>query len=149
MKKLFLLLFLFVSCEVPQYKVIKFEQLPIPVELLNIKEAQMIILINEHRTNMGLPAYKTSLSLYYIAKENCVRMAGENNCNHNWFESRYIESKALLLGEGVSYNYKSAQSNVQAYINSTAHRDLVESSLYEYFAVADVDDWNCILMAKY
>ena len=147
--KYILLFFVLISCSKPNIVVDKIEQQPIPIELLSFKEAEMILLINQHRVDMGLIPYKTSLSLYKIANSNCMRMSSENSCNHNGFNDRFLDSGAYFFGEASSYNYKSAQSNVQAYINSLAHRETIESDVYEYVAISDIDKYNSLMVAKY
>jgi len=124
-------------------------QFPIPQEVLSDKEMEMIQLINNHRTEIGLQPFKTSTHLWGIASQKSREMKFYNEASHDGFQQRYIDSEALIFGENVSKGYSTAKDNFNAYMNSKGHRALLENSFYEYIAISDMSNFNTILAARY
>ncbi len=139
---------LFTSCE----KEVEYVQIPqreIPLAYLNSKESSMTILTNDYRNSIGLPRLKTSLTLYHLAKDYCFKMKESNVLSHAGFYDRYLASEALFFGECVSYNFYTAEDNFSAFLNSAPHKAIFDNEIFEYFAVADVDNWCCVLFARW
>ena len=145
---IFIALLFLIGCTT-EVEYIPIPQRPIPTELMNEKENAMVVITNQARVSIGLQKYKTSLSLYHIAKNRVLNMVEKDSLSHNGFYSSYLFSGALYYGESVSYGYLTAESNVQAFRISADHWPMFISSVYEYIAIACVNEYAVVLVARW
>ena len=138
----------FLSCE-KEIIYITPEQTEIPLELMNSKEIEMINIINNHIISLNLQPYKTSLALFYLAKDKSYQMKQDSILSHSEFQTRNVLSNALYFGESVSSHYITPYGNVQAYLTSEDHEPMFTSKVYEYIAISDESNWNTVLVARY
>lgn len=143
-----LVLFSLTSCE-KEIVFVPFPQREIPVNYMSEKESKIIQLNNEHRKELGLPPYKTSLDLYHLAKDKALQLHESDSLSHSGFFERYEASGALFFGESVCYGYSTPESTLAAYYLSNDHRPMFESAVYEFIATACVGQYNCTLAARW
>ena len=91
---------------------------------------EILILINDHRANLGLDAIKKDqqyASAYAV--DHTMYMIDVNNINHDNFVERSQALKdrgAKMVAENVAYGYHSAEAVVNAWLNSPGHRSVIE-----------------------
>ncbi len=90
----------------------------------------ILALINEHRTSIGLSTIERDqqyASAYAV--EHTKYMIENNRVNHDNFGSRSAALKnkgAKRVGENVAYGYETADKVVYAWLHSPAHKDIIE-----------------------
>lgn len=94
--------------------------------------AEVLTLVNEHRTSVGLDILKkgTQFSAAY-AVDHTNYMIDISEINHDNFGIRsaaLVSEGAHQVGENVAYGYNSAEGVVNAWLNSTSHRDNIEGN---------------------
>lgn len=89
-------------------------------------------LINDHRISIGLePIKRDQQYASAYAVEHTKYMINVETINHDNFS---VRSKALkdrgakAVGENVAYGYRTAESVVNAWLNSSAHRNVIEGA---------------------
>ena len=96
---------------------------------------QVLDLVNQHRTSIGLETLKRDrqyASAYSV--EHTKYMINKEKISHDNFG---VRSKALkdrgaeTVGENVAYGYTNAEELVNAWLNSTSHRNIIEGP-YNY-----------------
>jgi len=91
---------------------------------------EILVLVNEHRSSLGLDAIKRDqqyASAYAV--DHTMYMIDVNNINHDNFSERAQALKdrgAKMVAENVAYGYRSAESVVNAWLNSPGHRRVIE-----------------------
>lgn len=93
---------------------------------------EVLTLINEHRTAMGLETLNigTPFSTAY-AVDHTNYMIDLSQINHHNFgiRSAALESEgAHQVGENVAFGYNTAEAVFNAWINSSSHRDNIEGN---------------------
>ncbi len=90
----------------------------------------ILVLINEHRTSLGLTKIKRDqqyASAYAV--DHTKYMIENNRVNHDNFGVRSAALKdngAKRVGENVAYGYETAEDVVYAWLHSPAHKDIIE-----------------------
>jgi hypothetical protein len=143
-----LVLFVLTSCE-KEIVFVPFPQREIPADYMSSKESKIIQLNNEHRKELGLSPYKTSLDLYHLAKDKALQLQDSDSLSHSGFFERYEASGALFFGESVAHGYETPESTLAAYYLSNDHRPMFESPIYEFIATACVGQYNCTLAGRW
>jgi len=93
---------------------------------------EILVLINEHRASIGLSAIQRDqqyASAYAV--EHTKYMISVDHINHDDFSIRSAALKdrgASRVGENVAYGYTTAASVVNAWLNSPAHKDIIEGN---------------------
>lgn len=91
---------------------------------------EIAVLINDHRTSMGLSKIKTDTQYATAyAVEHTKYMIKVNNVNHDGFFTRSTALKkvgAKSVGENVAFGYSTAQSVVNAWLRSPSHKKIIE-----------------------
>ncbi|MCG2612159.1 CAP domain-containing protein [Flavobacterium sp. SM15] len=102
-------------------------------------ETEVLDLVNQYRTSKGLNTLETINHISNVSQGHDVYMISINTLTHALFAQREENLKATLgataVGENIAYNYSSAQSVVNAWINSPAHRANLEGN-YTNFGVS-------------
>jgi len=129
-------LLLLVSCS--QSSPEEFEQTYTEANLGNEKvtvdpvkmEEELFNLVNDHRESIGLNILENSPPAYKYAEEHNDYMISRNSLSHDNFEARAskiaAEINAQLISENVARYYTSAEVTLDAWINSTSHKDAME-----------------------
>src|SRR5690606_32541749 len=88
-------------------------------------EIEILELINAHRIEMGLNSLNGLTIIKSVAYTHTDYMVEVNAVNHDNFyqrkESLQQNAGATKVGENVAYAYSSAQSVVNAWLNSEGH----------------------------
>tara|TARA_R110000772_G_scaffold20466_2_gene56797 strand:+ start:90589 stop:91092 length:504 start_codon:yes stop_codon:yes gene_type:complete len=109
---------------------------PIDIELAkeddSIMSNQIFIEINKHRTSNGMSSLKKGNSYSYAyAVRHTKYMIENKQINHDDFEIRTQGLKfrgATRVGENVAFGYATAESAVNAWLNSPSHRRAIEGN---------------------
>ena len=108
----------------------------IDLSLVNENDSEMSIeildIINEHRTSIGLPKieYDNQYASAY-AVDHTKYMIEISDINHDNFNVRsqgLRDQGAASVGENVAYGYATATSLVHAWLNSPSHRSVIEGN---------------------
>lgn len=97
---------------------------------------EILDLVNDHRTSMGLEAIKmdrTYASAYAV--DHTDYMIDTEQVNHDNFGVRKAALKsrgAKIVGENVAYGYTTAVDVVNAWLNSPGHRRAIEEEHYTH-----------------
>ncbi len=114
------------SAYVPQTKVI---------------EVEILELINTHRISSGLSALSDMSTIKAQAHGHTDYMVVQQEVSHDNFYQRkqnlesYVGAKKV--GENVAYAYSSAESVVNAWINSDSHRQVIEGDYTDFDVSAE------------
>ena len=96
----------------------------------NKMEKELLGLINEHRTSIGLSSLADSAPAYKYAEEHNNYMISKNSLSHDNFETRASkiadETNALKVSENVARFYTTAQRTLKAWVESDSHRKAME-----------------------
>ncbi len=91
---------------------------------------EILALINEHRTSMGLSTINRDqqhASAYAV--DHTKYMIDKDKISHDNFSFRNNGMKnrgAISVGEVVAFGYSNAESVVNAWLNSPSHRNVIE-----------------------
>ncbi len=107
-------------------------------------EIEILELINEHRINMGLTPLNDHNTIKAVAFTHTDYMVESNNVGHdNFFQrknSLIDNADAINVSENVAYAYNSAQSVVNAWINSDGHRATIEGDFTDFDISAEQNE---------
>jgi uncharacterized protein YkwD len=102
-------------------------------------EVQILELINNHRLSLGLNPLADMSMVKSVAFSHTDYMVDKNEVSHAYFYERstYLKAHAgaSKVSENVAYGYSSAESVVNAWLKSDAHRANIEGD-YTNFDVA-------------
>lgn len=102
-------------------------------------EVQLADLINEHRASLGLNPLQLINHISYKSEEHNEYMIAKKVVNHDLFAERsenIIEVLgAVKVNENVAYNYVSASSVLNAWLNSPGHKANIEGN-FTHFGVS-------------
>ena len=91
---------------------------------------EILLLINEHRTSIGLSELKRDqqyASAYAV--DHTKYMIDKDKISHDNFNDRaraLKEKGAQTVAENVAYGYDTAEKAVTAWLNSPSHRNIIE-----------------------
>ena len=92
----------------------------------NETETKLVTLINDYRVSQGLNALQVVNHISYKSQEHNEYMIANNVVNHDYFEQRANNIIHVLgaerVGENIAYNYVTAESAMQAWLNSPGHK---------------------------
>lgn len=128
-KLLILILTLFIlSCNKEEENII----LPTHTYQFSTNELELLDRINHHRDSMGLNILQNNQHISYLCQEHNIYMIESGIFNHDYFQSRADNLKITLdaerVGENIAYNYQTPKSTLNAWINSTDHRQNIEGN---------------------
>lgn len=93
-------------------------------------EDEIVDLVNQHRNSIGLNPLQDNSVSYKYAEEHNDYMISKNKLSHDNFESRASkiaeESHAVSVSENVARYYTTAKLTVDAWLNSTSHKEAME-----------------------
>lgn len=96
----------------------------------NVDETELEMAINDYRSSIGLNALQSVEYVAYKAEEHNEYMIANNVVNHDYFAERSHDIIQVLgavkVNENVAYNYVSAHSVLQAWLNSPGHKANIE-----------------------
>ncbi|WP_223033562.1 CAP domain-containing protein [Hanstruepera marina] len=107
-------------------------------------EVEILELINDHRLNLGLNPLSDMGIIKSQAYNHTTYMLEQNAISHDNFFLRksYLQSNAgaNTVSENVAYGYTSAQSVVNAWLNSDGHRANIEGNFTNFDISAEQDN---------
>lgn len=145
------LVFLFASCSKDNDEITETENYSIDLNLAQETDWQMadeiLYLVNEHRTSIGLDAIQSDqqyASAYAV--EHTKYMIDMDRINHDYFgvRSQALRNRgAVRVGENVAYGYTTAEDVVFAWLNSPSHKEVIEGNYtHSGFGVIANEDGN-------
>ena len=103
-------------------------------------EMDILTLVNEYRESKGLTALTPLNIISVVADGHTDYMIETGTINHTNFDQRVKAIKeyagTIFVGENVAYGYNSAQGAVNGWLNSDAHRKIIEISSYTHFGIS-------------
>ena len=130
------------SCSTEEYP----EETLSNIEINNAPEAKIIEieileLINNHRINLGLAALNNHNTIKAVAYTHTDYMVEVDNVSHdNFFQrknSLIQNADATRVSENVAYAFSSAESVVNAWLNSEGHRANIEGDFTDFDVSAE------------
>lgn len=99
-------------------------------------EIEILELINNHRIEIGLNPLNNLNIIKSVAFTHTDYMVEINQVNHDNFYQRknslIQNAGAARVSENVAYGYSSAQSVVNAWLNSQSHRENLEGDFTDF-----------------
>ncbi|MBV7270387.1 CAP domain-containing protein [Winogradskyella luteola] len=107
-------------------------------------EIEIMELINIHRINEGLNPLSDHRTVKAVAFTHTDYMVEEDNVSHDNFfqrkQSLQINADANIVSENVAYGFNSAESVVNAWLNSPSHKDNIEGDYTDFDISAEQND---------
>ena len=104
-------------------------------------EIEIMELINAHRINVGLNPLNQHNTVKAVAYTHTDYMVIANHVSHDNFfqrkQSLQANANADLVSENVAYGFNSARSVVNAWLNSTSHKDNIEGDFTDFDVSAE------------
>lgn len=129
------LLFLFGQCsttspeEEQEYTEAQLGNEKVTIDPVSLED-EIVGLVNQHRNSIGLNALQDNPVSYKYAEEHNDYMISKNKLSHDNFQSRASkiaeESHAVSVSENVARYYTTAKQTVDAWLNSTSHKEALE-----------------------
>lgn len=117
--------------------------LPVPPAAKQI-EIEILELINSHRINTGLTPLMNHNIIKAVAYTHTDYMVASNSVGHdNFFQrknSLIQNASATKVSENVAYAFNSAESVVNAWLNSDGHRQNIEGDFTDFDISAEQND---------
>lgn len=102
-------------------------------------EVEILELINDYRINLDLEPLENLSIIKSVAYTHTEYMVESHDVSHANFYQRSLalteNASAINVGENVAYGFSSAQSVVNAWINSDGHRANIEGD-FNFFDVS-------------
>ena len=99
-------------------------------------EIEIMQLINAYRINQGLNPLNDHSTVKAVASTHTDYMVEVNNVSHDNFfqrkQSLQINASANIVSENVAYGFSSAESVVNAWLNSASHRENIEGDFTDF-----------------
>jgi len=82
---------------------------------------RLAALVNQYRASHGLPDLVVDTAIVDLAEEHSAAMARAGRLNHDDFPSRVRRSELPICVENVGWNYRSPESQMDAWRASPGH----------------------------
>lgn len=127
----------FTSCSTDSAAEDKINSIEVPVApQAKLIEIEIMELINAHRINQGLNPLHDHNTVKAVAFTHTDYMVEVNNVSHDNFfqrkQSLQINANANIVSENVAYGFSSAESVVNAWLNSPSHRENIEGDFTDF-----------------
>lgn len=103
-------------------------------------ELELMKLVNEHRTEIGL---KSLFPLNLVTKEASLHtdyMVTQEKISHDNFEIRtsnlFNNAGVKSVGENVGFGYKTAKNFLNGWLSNAGHREILESKTFTHFGIS-------------
>jgi uncharacterized protein YkwD len=107
-------------------------------------EIEIMELINAYRINEGLNTLNEHNTVKAVAYTHTDYMIEVDNVSHDNFfqrkQSLQANAEANVVSENVAYGFSSAESVVNAWINSPSHKDNIEGDYTDFDVSAEQDN---------
>jgi len=106
---------------------------------------QILTLVNEHRQNQGLQILKKSDTADQLAEEHSRYMITQGTISHDNQQQKFKvlreQESAQGFAENVASGQPTAQAVMQAWLQSTGHKENIEGN-YTHIGIGAVKDQN-------
>lgn len=106
----------------------------------NNLEAEVLYLVNIHRTNIGLQKVSALNQPYTEALNHTKYMIEQGKTSHDNFEVRsrnlMLMSSAKIVLENVAAGYSTADSVMKQWLSSPSHRLVIENPTVQYMGIS-------------
>ena len=125
---------------------VSIEPIDVVKDSLSKREANILYLVNKHRSDNGLSFLKHRFYISSVAKSHSLSMAMEKKVNHNGFPVRHWHLKAHVLdhkwvGECVGFGYYTAVGYIRAWLESEEHSKILNDKRGKYVGISvEYDD---------
>ena len=130
------------SCSEDDTSILINDEGSIEVEDLTIT-GEILVLVNQHRQEIGLEALKRSTIADELAIEHTYYMIAQSNISHDYFNVRFQELQQKVnahgAGENVASGYQDANSVMNGWLNSSGHKANIEGD-YTHIGLAAIKD---------
>ena len=103
-------------------------------------ELEILDLVNDYRVSKNLVPLEKMSVISTVAESHTTYMAEIGKVSHDNFSERHQKlvenANAKTVGENVGYGFNSAEGVVKAWINSDAHRAIIEKEDYSHFGIS-------------
>ena len=134
--------FILFSCTEDETSILINDEGSIEVEDLTIT-GEILVLVNQHRQEIGLEALKRSTIADELAIEHTNYMIAQSNISHDYFNIRFQELQQKVnargAGENVASGYQDASSVMNGWLNSSGHKANIEGN-YTHIGLAAIKD---------
>ncbi|MGB5362884.1 MAG: CAP domain-containing protein [Aureibaculum sp.] len=107
---------------------------------------EILKLVNEHRETLDLVALKRNTTADGLSNDHTQYMIGQGKISHDYFEDRWTVLRqvenARSAGENVAAGYQDAKSVMNAWLNSTGHKENIEGNFTHIGIAAKKDSQN-------
>jgi uncharacterized protein YkwD len=132
-------MFTIVSCSSPSK-----EDIAVTPELVKVydyqpDETELADLINDHRVSLGLNPLQIVNHISFKCEEHDDYMITNNVVNHDLFDQRSENIMEVLgatkVNENIAYNFSTANSVLNAWLNSPGHKANIEGD-FTHFGIS-------------
>ena len=132
----------FTSCSTDSAAEDKVNSIEVPVApRVKQIEIEIMELINAYRINEGLNPLNEHNTVKAVAYTHTYYMIEVDNVSHDNFfqrkQSLQANADANIVSENVAYGFNSAESVVNAWINSPSHKDNIEGDYTDFDVSAE------------
>ena len=113
----------------------------------SITVQELIDLTNSKRQEQGLPALAVNQTLVQVAQQKAADMIAKNYWAHTspdgltpWTFFKSANYKYLYAGENLARDFSDSTSVVNAWMNSSTHRENIVSNRYREIGIAVIHD---------
>ena len=103
-------------------------------------ETEILNLVNEHRSDIGINKLNSLDIISNVADTHTQYMIQLNEVNHDNFPMRaqvlMEQTDANSVGEIVAYGFNTTNGVVNGWLNSPAHRTIIENPNYTHFGIS-------------
>nr|WP_321234314.1 CAP domain-containing protein [uncultured Psychroserpens sp.] len=133
------------SCSTEDFPEETIDSMSLPVPpAAKLIEIEILELINAHRINTGLQPLNNHNTIKAVAYTHTDYMVESNNVGHdNFFQrknSLIDNADAIKVSENVAYAFSSAQSVVNAWLDSEGHRENIEGDYTDFDISAEQNE---------
>lgn len=127
----------FTSCSTDSAAEDQINSIEVPVAPeAKLIEIEIMELINAHRITEGLNPLNDHSTVKAVAYTHTDYMIEVNNVSHDNFfqrkQSLQLNASANIVSENVAYGFSSAESVVNAWLNSPSHRENIEGDFTDF-----------------
>ena len=136
------LYFLFFTKDKKEEKITEHEYNNIPSDLTVIED-EVLQLINNRRTKLGLNVLETDKLARTLAEVHCIEMYKQNEISHFEYPSRLEILKingAKEVGEIISYGYTSSIGILNGFIKSENHDKIMTNYKYTHVGIRAIQE---------
>ena len=110
----------------------------------NAGELELLDKVNEYRVSIGLNPLQIIEHISYKSSEHNDYMLATQTVTHEGFDQRKSNLQSVLgayrVGENVAFAYATAQSTVNAWVNSPSHKANLEGDYTHFGASIKMDE---------